>query len=129
MSRITLTTYPDGKAHLVVGWDHPAGGAFWKEYATAAEVEAAEEKVAEWEDKAADGEQDQPFPYATELLAETEVKREGGMWPGLPLPIKQHIPDDLKLLISDEVETLLLSHAENPESGRINITLNTLKEN
>jgi hypothetical protein len=123
MSRITCTTYPDGRPHLIVGWDHPAQGAFWQEYASKEEVSDAEDLLSACADTGAEPD------YATETLAETGVKREGGMWPGLPLPIKQHIPDDLKLLISDEVETLLLSHAENPESYRINITLNTLKEN
>jgi hypothetical protein len=125
MSTIILTTYPDGKPHLVVGWDHPAGGAFWKEYATTAEVEDAEM----WLEDNGDSQYDTPEYITNERIYETEVKREGGMWPGLPLPIKQHIPDDLKLLVSDEVELLLLMHANNPESYRINITLNTLKGN
>jgi hypothetical protein len=121
MSRITISTYPDGTAHMVVGWDHPAQGAFWQEWATAAEVKDAEEKLEQ---------ADVSFPdYQTEVIAETGIKREGGMWPGLSLPLRPHVPDELKVLITDEVERLLLTHAEDAESGRINVALNTLKEN
>jgi hypothetical protein len=134
MSRITLTTYPDNTPHLVVGWDHPAQGAFWQEWATTAEVKDAEDALEAMSNQSYPS--DDPASEVAyqkmidlESLANTGVKREGGMWPGLPLPIKQHIPDDLKLLVSDEVERLLLTHAEDPDSGRINITLNTLKEN
>jgi hypothetical protein len=134
MSRITLTTYPDGSAHVVVGWDHPAQGAFWQEFASTGEIDDAEHELSAMEDNSyPSDEEESEAAYKRmnelEVIANTGVKRTGGMWPGLPLPIRQHIPDDLKLLISDEVETLLLRHADDPESGRINITLNTLRSN
>jgi hypothetical protein len=120
MSRVTLSTYPDGSDHVVVGWDHPAHGAFWQEWATAAEVKDAEEKLEQANVSFSD--------YQLEIIAETGVKREGGMWPGLPLPLAPHMPGDLKHYVTGDVEVLLLSHAENPDSGRINTTLTTHKE-
>jgi hypothetical protein len=134
MSRITLTTYPDNTPHLVVGWDHPAQGAFWQEWATKQEVSDAEaelERMSNVSYPSDDPASEVAYKkmYDLEVIAETGVKREGGMWPGLSLPLRPHVPDDLKVLITDEVERLLLTHAEDADSGRIAVSLNTLKEN
>ena len=78
MSRITLSRYDDGSTHVVVGWDHPARGAFWQEYASKQEIADAEKL----EQRITVTEASMPLEYET--LLETEVKCEGGMWPGIP---------------------------------------------
>jgi hypothetical protein len=91
MSRIVLTRYESNQERVVVGWDHPCGGAFWQEFA---------------EDPA-----DGSFPDDFE-----EVIREGGLLPGLPLPLGPQVPEDLRPLVTPEVEALLARHAEDPDS-------------
>jgi hypothetical protein len=96
MSRIILTKYDDGQSKFVVGWDHPAGGAFWQEFSQ----------------EPADGE---PYPEDWE-----EVTRYGGMWPGISLASFQaDVPEDLRPLVTDAVMDKLYEHARDPESGRI----------
>jgi hypothetical protein len=100
MSRITLSTWPNGEDRLIVGWDHPAGGAFWQEFAR--ETDENSRKI--WE-------------YDHDWQ---EVQREGGMWPGIKLNLfKERVPDDLRDLITDEVVDLLWKHSIDPESGRL----------
>jgi hypothetical protein len=116
MSRVILSKYDDGSNHVVVGWDHPAGGAFWTEYATKAEVAAAE---AWMEDNGDDREKYGTEEYnRMELLAETEVKREGGMFPGILLSqLRRQMPEELQPLITEQVLDLLAEHSEDPDSG------------
>lgn len=100
MSRIILTEWPNGQERFVVGWDHPAGGAFWQEF----NLEPDEEYPEDWE----------------------EVSRNGGMWPGIPLDkFKESVPEDLRPLITDRVMLLLRDHSKDPDSGynltRINL--------
>lgn len=112
MSRIILSRYDDGNTHVVVGWDHPAGGAFWQEWATKQEVSDAEEVLAACEETGAEPD------YKTEVLADTGVKREGGMFPGIKLTkLKDSMPEELQPLITDSVMTLLFVHASDPDSG------------
>lgn len=93
MSRIILSKYDDGQHHVVVGWDHPAGGAFWQEF----------------NQEPADG--IYPADYR-EMLA------DGGMWPGIPLDsFRDSVPEDLRPLITDEVMRLLYEHSLDPDSG------------
>lgn len=118
MSRIILSKYPDNSDHVVIGWDHPARGAFWQEWATRQEVAEAEKQLASWEDK--DPGLDSAEMIAIETLANTGVKREGGMWPGIPLDkFRESVPEDLRPLVTDEVMQLLRRHAEDPDSGFI----------
>jgi hypothetical protein len=94
MSRIILRKYGNGQERIVVGWDHPCGGAFWQEFA----LEPAGE-----DEHLQDGE---------------EVIREGGFFPGIPYDdFKAAVPDDLRPLLTDHVMKLLLAHAEDPDSG------------
>jgi hypothetical protein len=123
MSRILLSRYDDGSTHVVVGWDHPAGGAFWQEFASKQEIDDAENKL---EDLASliDREGYTPEREAEELRLETifnaEVKREGGMFPGIKLKdFKQSVPEDLRHLITDKVMDLLSEHSSNPDSGYV----------
>lgn len=93
MSRIILTKYPNGQQKFVVGWDHPAMGAFWQEFNEEPE--------------------DDNYPDDWE-----EVLRNGGMWPGIPLArFKDDVPEDLRPLITDEVMDQLYRDAEDPDSG------------
>jgi hypothetical protein len=115
MSRIILSRYTDGTTHVVVGWDHPAQGAFWQEWATADEVKAAEAWL---EDNGDSGKYGTDEYYLNERIAETEVKREGGMWPGIPLEqLRDDMPEELRSLITDKVYGLLVEHANDPDSG------------
>jgi hypothetical protein len=117
MSRVILSKYDDGSNHVVVGWDHPAGGAFWTEYATKAEIAAAERQMHEWEIQGA------PVDKADEMLQletliESAAKREGGMWPGIKLnELRESMPEELRPLITDQVLDLLSQHSEDPDSG------------
>jgi hypothetical protein len=93
MSRIILSKYDDGQPKLVVGWDHPAHGAFWQEFNR----------------EPADGN----YPDDWE-----EVIRYGGMWPGLPLAnLKKDMPEELQELVTDEVMAQLYRDARDPDSG------------
>jgi len=93
MSRIILTKYDDGQHRLVVGWDHPAQGAFWQEF----------------NQEPADGN----YPDDWE-----EVLRHGGMWPGIPLVyFREQVPEDLRPLVTDDVMAQLHRDAQDSESG------------
>jgi hypothetical protein len=93
MSRIILDRYPDGQSHIVVGWDHPAQGAFWQEFNQEPE--------------------DGKYPDDWE-----EMLREGGMWPGIPLEkLIDSMPEDLQPLMTPRVMDLLAEHAADPDSG------------
>jgi hypothetical protein len=92
MSRIILTEWPNGQDRVVVGWDHPAGGAFWQEF----NLEPEGEFPDDWQ----------------------EVLRYGGMWPGIPLDkFHESVPEDLRPLITEEIMGLLKEHSEDPDSG------------
>lgn len=105
MSRIVLTEYPNGQERFVVGWDHPARGAFWQEF----NLEPPE---------------DMEIPEDWE-----EVLRHGGMWPGIPLEhFRNEIPEDLRPLVTDEVMQLLVSHAQDPDSGYKVAPINLVKK-
>lgn len=101
MSRIILDRYEDGQERIVVGWDHPCGGAFWQEFNREVNPDTGKpywETDEDWE----------------------EVTRNGGMWPGIPLDqLIDSMPDDLKPLMTGTVMDLLYYHAEDPESGRM----------
>jgi hypothetical protein len=123
MSRIILSKHDDGSDCLVVGYDHPAGGAFWQEWASKAEVDEAENRL---EDLATlidtDG-----YTVDRELeekrlsrIYETGVKREGGMFPGIPLgKFRESVPEDLRHLITHKVMSLLGDHSRDPDSGYV----------
>lgn len=112
MSRVILSKYDDGSDRLVVGWDHPAGGAFWQEWASKSEVAAAEALMTKAE-KTGIG------PHSeTVQIVETGVKREGGMWPGIQLAnLRASMPDELASLVTDQVMELLEVHSQDPDSG------------
>lgn len=114
MSRIVISKYPNGEQHLVVGWDHPARGAFWQEFATQEEVAQAERDLAKAEETGVG-------PHSqTVRIAETEIKRGGGMWPGIPLEkFRESVPEDLRPLVTDEVMDLLKQHRADPDSGYV----------
>lgn len=103
MSRITLTKWDNGEDRVVVGWDHPAGGAFWQEFNKEPDPDPNTGRVPEssWE-------------------GWEEVLRNGGMWPGIPLDkLIEEMPEDLRPLMTDEVMKLLEKHSKDPNSGRI----------
>lgn len=121
MSRIILSKHDDGSNHVVVGWDHPAHGAFWQEYGSKAEVAAAEEVLKACEETGAEPD------IATETLAETEVKRNGGMWPGLKLKdLVADMPEEFRPLMTEKVMDMLSQHSEDPDSGYGPITIHDL---
>jgi hypothetical protein len=93
MSRIILSRYKGGQERVVVGWDHPCGGAFWQEFALAPD----------------DGE----YPDDWQ-----ETLRDGGFMPGIPLhEFWDAVPGDLQPLVTPKVMELLTAHAEDPDSG------------
>lgn len=96
MSRIILSRYDNGEERVVVGWDHPAGGAFWQEFNQEPRVVNGRQDWDNWE----------------------EVKRNGGMFPGIPLDkLIDDMPEDLRPLVTDKVMELLKGHSEDPDSG------------
>jgi hypothetical protein len=93
MSRIILTRWPTGQERVVVGWDHPCGGAFFQEFT----------------EEPADGDYPDDFE---------EMLREGGSFTGIPLDVfREGLPEDLQPLVSDEVMALLAEHEADPDSG------------
>lgn len=93
MSRIILSRYSDGGSRFVVGWDHPAGGAFWQEF----------------NEEPDDGVFDPDW---------IEVLREGGMMRGIALNrFKASVPEDVRYLITDDVLELLYDHSVDLDSG------------
>ena len=116
MSRVILSKYPDGSHHVIVGWDHTVGGAYWQEWATKDEIHGAEVWM---EDNCDNADEYGSRKYQMmEQIAETGVKLEGGMWPGIALhKLRSEMPEDLRYLITDDVLTLLEHHKENPDSG------------
>ena len=114
MSRIILDRHSDGSRHVVVGWDHPCGGAFWQEYGTKAEVAEAEKSLSGNVDE---GSMTYEEALQLETLAEVGIKRQGGFGKGLPLPLTPQMPEELQPLMSDYVEQLLVKHAADPDSG------------
>lgn len=116
MSRIILSRHNNGGEHLVVGWDHPARGAFWQEYASLSEIETATATLEEIESGKSNAD-----PFEEERLmriVETGVKRSGGDWPGIPIDrLSNSVPEELRELITDKVIQMLYRHAKNPNSG------------
>jgi hypothetical protein len=102
MSRVILSRYWNGQEKVVVGWDHPANGAFWQEF--------NEETV---------------DPITGKInYPDEEVSRYGGMWPGIPLnQLIASMPEDLVPLMTTKVMVLLAEHKMDPESGRIMVDL------
>ena len=93
MSRIILTRYESGQEKLVVGYDHPCNGAYWQEF----------------NEEPTDGE----YPIGWE-----EILRDGGFMQGIPLNVfRESVPEDLRELITPEVEELLYDHSVDPDSG------------
>ncbi len=93
MSRIVLSRYESGQQRFVVGWDHPASGAFWQEFT---EEPEDDEYPEDWE----------------------EIIRDGGMWPGIPMEhFLDSVPEDLRPLVTPTVMRLLYAHADDPDSG------------
>jgi hypothetical protein len=93
MSRIILSKYDNGEERVVVGWDHPCGGAFWQEFNLEPE---GEEYSGDWE----------------------EVLRSGGFLRGIPLAdFRASVPEDLRPFVTDRVMGLLEAHAEDLDSG------------
>jgi hypothetical protein len=93
VSRIILSRYPTGQERLVVGWDHPCGGAFWQEFNQEPAFGPPDD---EWQ----------------------EVLRERGFFQGIPLEqFRDSLPEDLEPLVTDRVMGLLAEHAADPDSG------------
>lgn len=99
MSRIILSKFDSGQERVVVGWDHPAHGAFWQEFSLEMNPDTGV-----------------PF-YETDEDWE-EIKRGGGMWPGIPLEeLIESMPKDLRPLMTDKVMDVLVAHRADPNSG------------
>jgi len=99
VSRIILSRHADGTERVVVGWDHPARGAFWQEFNLEHDPETGK-------------------PYWETDESWQEVTRHGGMFPGLPLDrLRDDMPPDLRPLVTDEVMHLLEEHRRDPDSG------------
>jgi hypothetical protein len=99
MSRIVLTKYDGGQDRVVIGYDHPCGGAFWQEFSP----EPTEKDAEGWP----------VYPDDWE-----EVIRDGGFMPGIPLDkLIESMPADLRSLMTAEVMVLLHAHMDDPDSG------------
>jgi hypothetical protein len=100
MSRIILSKYDNGEDKVVVGWDHPGGGAWWQEF--------NQEK------------NDKGVPIWSYDDSWQEVSRYGGYMNGISIDhFRDAVPDDIRPLITDEVLDLIQEHATDPNSGRI----------
>lgn len=118
MSRIILSRYDDGSTQLVIGWDHPAQGAFWMEYASRTEQREAQQRFQEWQKDPDADDLDDDEVMRLERIIDTEVKREDGMWPGIPLEdFQESVPEEYGPLLTDEIMQLLHRHAQDPDSG------------
>lgn len=101
MSRIILSRWDDGIARIVIGWDHPAGGAYWQEFNREPDPDPQSGAV-DWS-KHEDWQ---------------EMLRFDGYMPGIPLEeFYDSVPDDIKPLITPEVMAILESHKRDPDSG------------
>lgn len=128
MSRIILKKYDNGEHHIVVGWDRPVASYFWQEFNK--EPEVIEE----------DGKWKVVSPshngvYDTEAEAKehewdgwVEMLRLGG-YGFNELPNMQEfmnsLPEDLKPLITKDVEKLLRQHPMASDPGRISVDMST----
>jgi hypothetical protein len=98
MSRIILSKWDTGEDRVVVGWDHPAGGAYYQEFNKEPEPDS-------------DGNVTWPEDWQ-------EMLRFDGYMPGIPLDeFRERVPEDLRPLITDEVMDLIRQHANDPDSG------------
>lgn len=123
MSRIIVSRYPTRETHLVVGWDHPCRGAFWQEFCTSEEYAQAEKDM-EKAEKTGIG----PHSETVKIL-ESECKREGGFFPGIPLEkFEESVPEDLRHLITPQVMALLEAHSKDPDSGYNKPTIDLSEE-
>ncbi len=114
MSRIILSRHDDNTVHVVVGYDHPCGGAFWQEYGSKSEVTDAETEMTRLEREG------QEVPIELETLVETDIKRQGGFGRGIPLvSFYESVPEELRSLVTPEVMQLLFDHAADPDSGYV----------
>ena len=105
MSRIILTEYDNGEHRFVVGWDHPAGGAFWQEFSKQPDPDPETGEV-DW--------------VAAENDGWVEVARYGGMFPGIPLnKFRDAVPEDLRPLVTDVVMDMLRRDSYNSNSGSV----------
>lgn len=132
MSRIIVTRYDSGEDHIVVGWDHPCGGAFWQEFNSEPTVEQQED--GRW--KVASSTHKVRF-YDTQDEAEEhqyddweEMKRYDGYMPGIPFDkFPDSVPDDLKpLIVTMEIGKLIEAHWKDPDSGRTVVDLSDQHE-
>lgn len=96
MSRVILSRYDTGQERVVVGWDHPANGFFWQIFTLEPKDEVYPE---DWE----------------------EVEAYGGYgWPGLTAAqLLNDPPEEVRLLLTQNVLDLLTEHRLDPNSGRI----------
>lgn len=118
MSRVTLSFHPDGTAHVIVGWDPPLGGCFWQEYGSKAEVAAAQTLMEQY-DEFTPKEIGEDEVARTETLAETGIKRSGGMLPAIPIgELHEAVPEDLRPLITGGVLNLLARHSRVDDGSR-----------
>lgn len=100
MSRIVLSRHPDNTEKVVVGWDHPGGGAWWQEFNLEVNPENGE-----------------PFWKTDEDWQ--EVSRYGGYMKGYPVAeFRENVPEDIRPLITDQVLALIERHSKDPNSGR-----------
>lgn len=99
MSRIILSKWDNGDQRVVVGWDHPAGGAYWQEFNKEPDPDPET------------GERDWPEDWE-------EMIRFGGYVEGISLDaFRNSVPEDMRPMITDEVMALLAEHAKDPDSG------------
>jgi len=100
MSRIILSKHENGEECVVVGWDHPGGGAWWQEF----NREKDDKGRAIWE-------YDESWQ---------EVKGYGGYMKGIPVEqFKDAVPEHIRPLVTDKVVLLINLHSMDPNSGRI----------
>lgn len=109
-----LSRYDTGQERVVVGWDHPAKGAFWQEFNR--EPDDPYEIDANWEEMIRFG------GYMPGL-------NFGGYMPGLKLKdFCKAVPKDLRKLITPEVMALLHDHSRQKNSGYTVCDLSKVKK-
>lgn len=100
MSRIILSRFENGSECVVVGWDHPGGGAWWQEFNN--EFDKDGKPIWEYDE------------------SWEEVKGYGGYMKGYAVDhLRDNVPDHIRPMITDEVLGMIRVHSRDPNSGRI----------
>jgi hypothetical protein len=107
VSRIILKRYDTGEEQIVVGWDHPCDSFFWQEFNKEPRDENGE---VDWD---IDPDWEEIARYAGYMPREM---------PSLDMFLRM-IPADLRPLITQDVQAVLIKHQKDNDSGRIRMDM------